>query len=79
MAAALLRTKRTDGTHRRIEPMLVTVLILGPWTNVNSPKPQLTWRDNLSADAWLAALVVSLDYEVTTFDRGLKLRLLELR
>jgi predicted nucleic acid-binding protein len=40
---------------------------------------------NLWADAWLAALAVSLDYEVTTFDRGfksfrgLKLRLLEVR
>jgi predicted nucleic acid-binding protein len=40
---------------------------------------------NLLADAWLAALAVSLDYEVTTFDRGfqsfrgLKLRLLEVR
>ena len=38
---------------------------------------------NLWADAWLAALAQSLDYEVTTFDRGfksfcgLKLRLLE--
>jgi uncharacterized protein len=40
---------------------------------------------NLWADAWLAALAMSLDYEVTTFDRGfrsfrgLKLRLLEVR
>jgi uncharacterized protein len=40
---------------------------------------------NLWADAWLAALAVSLDYEVATFDRGfksfrgLKLRLLEVR
>ena len=40
---------------------------------------------NLWADAWLAALAISLDYEVTTFDRGfksfrgLKLRLLEVR
>jgi len=40
---------------------------------------------NLWADAWLAALAMSLDYECTTFDRafksfrGLKLRLLEVR
>jgi toxin-antitoxin system PIN domain toxin len=39
---------------------------------------------NLWADAWLAALAMSLDYEMTTFDRGfrsfraLKLRLLEM-
>jgi uncharacterized protein len=39
---------------------------------------------NLWTDAWLAALAMSLDYEVTTFDRGfksfrgLKLRLLEM-
>jgi uncharacterized protein len=39
---------------------------------------------NLWADAWLAALAMSLDYEMTTFDRGfrsfhaLKLRLLEI-
>lgn len=39
---------------------------------------------NLWTDAWLAALAISLDYEVTTFDRGfksfrgLKLRLLEM-
>ncbi len=39
---------------------------------------------NLWADAWLAALAMSLDYEVTTFDRGfksfhrLKLRLLSI-
>jgi len=39
---------------------------------------------NLWDDAWLAALAMSLDYELTTFDRGfksfrgLKLRLLEL-
>jgi uncharacterized protein len=38
---------------------------------------------NLWTDAWLAALAMSLDYEITTFDRGfrsfrgLKLRLLE--
>jgi predicted nucleic acid-binding protein len=41
-------------------------------------------KPNLWADAWLAALVMSLDYEKTTFDRGfksfraLKLRLLEM-
>jgi uncharacterized protein len=39
---------------------------------------------NLWTDAWLAALAMSLDYEMTTFDRGfksfrdLKLRLLEM-
>jgi predicted nucleic acid-binding protein len=39
---------------------------------------------NLWTDAWLAALAISLDYELTTFDRGfksvrgLKLRLLEM-
>jgi toxin-antitoxin system PIN domain toxin len=39
---------------------------------------------NLWTDAWLAALAMSLDYELTTFDRGfksfrgLKLRLLEM-
>jgi toxin-antitoxin system PIN domain toxin len=39
---------------------------------------------NLWAGAWLAALAMSLDYEMTTFDRGfksfrdLKLRLLEM-
>jgi toxin-antitoxin system PIN domain toxin len=39
---------------------------------------------NLWTDAWLAALATSLDYELTTFDRGfksfrgLKLRLLEM-
>jgi predicted nucleic acid-binding protein len=39
---------------------------------------------NLWTDAWLAALAISLDYEMTTFDRGfksfrgLKLRLLEM-
>jgi toxin-antitoxin system PIN domain toxin len=39
---------------------------------------------NLWADAWLAALAASLDYDMTTFDRGfksfhgLKLRLLQL-
>jgi toxin-antitoxin system PIN domain toxin len=39
---------------------------------------------NLWADAWLAALAMSLDYELTTFDRGfksfrgLKLRMLEI-
>jgi predicted nucleic acid-binding protein len=39
---------------------------------------------NLWNDAWLAALAMSLDYEMTTFDRGfksfrgLKLRLLEI-
>jgi len=39
---------------------------------------------NLWTDAWLAALALALDYEVTTFDRGfksfkgLRLRLLEL-
>jgi predicted nucleic acid-binding protein len=39
---------------------------------------------NLWADAWLAALAMSLDYEMATFDRGfrsfraLKLRLLEI-
>jgi hypothetical protein len=39
---------------------------------------------NLWVDAWLAALAMSLDYEMTTFDRGfrsfraLKLRLLEM-
>lgn len=39
---------------------------------------------NLWTDAWLAALAMSLDYEITTFDRGfnsfrgLKLRLLEM-
>jgi uncharacterized protein len=39
---------------------------------------------NLWTDAWLAALAMSLDYEVTTFDRGfksfrgLKLHLLEI-
>jgi predicted nucleic acid-binding protein len=39
---------------------------------------------NLWADAWLAALAMSLDYEMTTFDRSfksfrnLKLRLLEM-
>jgi toxin-antitoxin system PIN domain toxin len=39
---------------------------------------------NLWTDAWLAALSMSLDYELTTFDRGfksfrgLKLRLLEM-
>jgi uncharacterized protein len=27
---------------------------------------------NLWTDAWLAALALSLDYEVTTFDRGFK-------
>jgi predicted nucleic acid-binding protein len=27
---------------------------------------------NLWTDAWLAALAVSLDYEMTTFDRGFK-------
>jgi len=38
---------------------------------------------NLWTDAWLAALALALDYEMTTFDRGfksfrgLKLRLLE--
>jgi predicted nucleic acid-binding protein len=38
---------------------------------------------NLWADAWLAALALSLDYEMTTFDhgfksfRGLRLNLLE--
>ena len=38
---------------------------------------------NLWTDAWLAALAMSFDYEMTTFDRGfksfrgLKLRLLE--
>jgi predicted nucleic acid-binding protein len=39
---------------------------------------------NLWADAWLAALALSLDYELTTFDRGfrsfrgLRLKLLEM-
>jgi predicted nucleic acid-binding protein len=39
---------------------------------------------NLWADAWLAALAMSLEYELTAFDRGfksfrgLKLRLLEI-
>ena len=39
---------------------------------------------NLWTDAWLAALALSLDHEVTTFDRGfksfrgLRLRLLEI-
>jgi toxin-antitoxin system PIN domain toxin len=39
---------------------------------------------NLWTDAWLAALALSLDYEMTTFDRGfksfrgLKLRLLQI-
>jgi toxin-antitoxin system PIN domain toxin len=39
---------------------------------------------NLWTDAWLAALAMSLDYEITTFDRGfksfrgLKLRLLQI-
>ena len=39
---------------------------------------------NLWTDAWLAALAMSLDYEIATFDRGfksfrgLKLRLLEM-
>jgi toxin-antitoxin system PIN domain toxin len=39
---------------------------------------------NLWTDAWLAALAMSLDHEITTFDRGfrsfrgLKLRLLEI-
>jgi hypothetical protein len=39
---------------------------------------------NLWTEAWLAALALSLDYEITTFDRGfksfreLKLRLLEM-
>jgi toxin-antitoxin system PIN domain toxin len=39
---------------------------------------------NLWTDAWLAAMAMSLDYEITTFDRGfksfrgLKLRLLEI-
>jgi len=39
---------------------------------------------NLWTDAWLAALAMSLDYEMTTFDRGFKsfrglqLRLLEM-
>ena len=39
---------------------------------------------NLWTDAWIAALAMSLDYEITTFDRGfrsfrgLKLRLLEI-
>ena len=39
---------------------------------------------NLWTDAWLAALAMALDYEITTFDRGfksfrgLKLRLLEI-
>lgn len=39
---------------------------------------------NLWTDAWLAALAISLDYEMTTFDRGfksfrgLRLRLLEI-
>jgi predicted nucleic acid-binding protein len=41
-------------------------------------------RAPLGTDAWLAALALSLDYEITTFDRGfksfrgLKLRLLEM-
>jgi toxin-antitoxin system PIN domain toxin len=40
---------------------------------------------NLWTDAWLAALAMALDYEMTTFDRGfksfrgLKLRLLQIR
>lgn len=29
-------------------------------------------RPNLWTDAWLAALALSLDYEITTFDRGFK-------
>jgi predicted nucleic acid-binding protein len=39
---------------------------------------------NLWTDAWLAALALALDYEMTTFDRGfksfkgLKVRLLEM-
>ena len=39
---------------------------------------------NVWTDAWLAALAISLDYEMTTFDRGfksfrgLKLRLLQI-
>ena len=49
-------------------------------TFVSSREP----TPNLWTDAWLAALAVSLDYEMTTFDRGfrsfrgLNLRLLKL-
>jgi len=51
---------------------------------LRDPIESLEPTPNLWTDAWLAALAMSLDYEMTTFDRGFKsfrelnLRLLEM-